>query len=235
MEEKPNYYAIIPAEVRYDKQLKPNEKLLYGEITSLATKTGECWASNNYFADLYEVEPETISRWIKDLKDRGYITTRIDYKEGTKEIEKRAIIIEGGIDKKIKGGIDKKIKGGIDKKVKGNNKEFNNTSINKEETNKEEDKTELFQYLETKLGRLLNQIEFEIANSWEDTPATRRTIDQAIKQGGRSVQYIQKIMTSKPKTVVPEWFDKEPEESEPMNGADQEEWKDFIKEFRNEK
>ena len=227
MEEKPNYYAIIPAEVRYDKQLKPNEKLLYGEITSLATKTGECWASNNYFADLYEVEPETISRWIKDLKDRGYITTRIDYKEGTKEIEKRAIIIDGGIDKKIKGGIDKK--------VKGNNKEFNNTSINKEETNKEEDKTELFQYLETKLGRLLNPIEFEIAKELEDTPATRRTIDQAIKQGGRSVQYIQKIMTSKPKTVVPEWFDKEPEESEPMNGADQEEWEDFIKEFRNEK
>ena len=235
MEEKPNYYAIIPAEVRYDKQLKPNEKLLYGEITSLATKTGECWASNNYFADLYEVEPETISRWIKDLKDRGYITTRIDYKEGTKEIEKRAIIIEGGIDKKIKGGIDKKIKGGIDKKVKGNNKEFNNTSINKEETNKEEDKTELFQYLETKLGRLLNQLEFEIANSWEDTPATRRTIDQAIKQGGRSVQYIQKIMTSKQKPVVPEWFDKEPEEPEPMDEADQEEWEDFIKEFRNEK
>ena len=235
MEEKPNYYAIIPAEVRYDKQLKPNEKLLYGEITSLATKTGECWASNNYFADLYEVEPETISRWIKDLKDRGYITTRIDYKEGTKEIDKRAIIIEGGIDKKIKGGIDKKIKGGIDKKVKGNNKEFNNTSINKEETNKEEDKTELFQYLETKLGRLLNQLEFEIAKEWEDTPATRRTIDQGIKQGGRSVQYIQKIMTSKPKTVVPEWFDKEPEESEPMDGADQEEWEDFIKEFRNEK
>ena len=226
MEEKPNYYAIIPAEVRYDKQLKPNEKLLYGEITSLATKTGECWASNNYFADLYEVEPETISRWIKDLKDRGYITTRIDYKEGTKEIEKRAIIIEGGIDKKIKGGIDKK--------VKGNNKEFNNTSINKEETNKEE-KKHLFKYLETQLGRLLNPLEFEIANSWGDTPATRRAIDQAIKQGGRSVQYIQKIMTSKPKPVVPEWFDKEPEESEPMDGADQEEWEDFIKEFRNEK
>ena len=226
MEEKPNYYAIIPAEVRYDKQLKPNEKLLYGEITSLATKTGECWASNNYFADLYEVEPETISRWIKDLKDRGYITTRIDYKEGTKEIEKRAIIIDGGIDKKIKGGIDKK--------VKGNNKEFNNTSINKEETNKEE-KKHLFEYLETQLGRLLNPLEFEIANSWGDTPATRRAIDQAIKQGGRSVQYIQKIMTSKPKPVVPEWFDKEPEESEPMDGADQEEWEDFIKEFRNEK
>lgn len=234
MEEKPNYYAIIPAEVRYDKQLKPNEKLLYGEITSLATKTGECWASNNYFADLYEVEPETISRWIKDLKDRGYITTRIDYKEGTKEIEKRAIIIEGGIDKKINRGIDEKIKGGIDKKVKGNKQEVNNTRINKEETNKEEKKG-LFEYLETQLGRLLNPLEFEIANSWEDTPATRRTIDQAIKQGGRSVQYIQKIIASKPKAIVPEWFDKEPEEPEPMDEADQEEWEEFIKEFRNEK
>ena len=234
MEEKPNYYAIIPAEVRYDKQLKPNEKLLYGEITSLATKTGECWASNNYFADLYEVEPETISRWIKDLKDRGYITTRIDYKEGTKEIEKRAIIIEGGIDKKINRGIDEKNKGGIDKKVKGNKQEVNNTRINREETNKEEKKA-LFEYLETQLGRLLNPLEFEIANSWEDTPATRRTIDQAIKQGGRSVQYIQKIIASKPKAIVPEWFDKEPEEPEPMDEADQEEWEEFIKEFRNEK
>ena len=234
MEEKPNYYAIIPAEVRYDKQLKPNEKLLYGEITSLATKTGECWASNNYFADLYEVEPETISRWIKDLKDRGYISTRIDYKEGTKEIEKRAIIIEGGIDKKINRGIDEKNKGGIDKKVKGNKQEVNNTRINREETNKEEKKA-LFEYLETQLGRLLNPLEFEIANSWEDTPATRRTIDQAIKQGGRSVQYIQKIIASKPKAIVPEWFDKEPEEPEPMDEADQEEWEEFIKEFRNEK
>ena len=234
MEEKPNYYAIIPAEVKYDKQLKPNEKLLYGEITSLATKTGECWASNNYFADLYEVEPETISRWIKDLKDRGYITTRIDYKEGTKEIEKRAIIIEGGIDKKINRGIDKKINRGIDKKVKGNKQEVNNTRINREETNKEEKKG-LFEYLETQLGRLLNPLEFEIANSWEDTPTTRSTIDQAIKQGGRSVQYIQKIIASKPKAIVPEWFDKEPEEPEPMDEADQEEWEEFIKEFRNEK
>ena len=111
---------------------------------------------------------------------------------------------------------------------------INNTRINKEETNKEEKKG-LFEYLETQLGRLLNPLEFEIVNSWEDTTATRRTIDQAIKQGGRSVQYIQKIIANKPKAIVPEWFDKEPEEPEPMDEADQEEWEEFIKEFRNEK
>ena len=86
-EDKPNYYAIIPALVRYDPELKPNEKLLYGEITSLTNKTGECYATNKYFANLYEVELETISRWIKHLKDFGYIDTEIVYKNGTKEIE----------------------------------------------------------------------------------------------------------------------------------------------------
>ena len=33
MNETPNYYAIIPANVRY-ADLKPNAKLLYGEITA---------------------------------------------------------------------------------------------------------------------------------------------------------------------------------------------------------
>ena len=33
-----NYYAIIPATVRYDKELKPAEKLLYSEVTALANK-----------------------------------------------------------------------------------------------------------------------------------------------------------------------------------------------------
>lgn len=61
MEEKPNYYAIIPADVRYDPELSSSEKLLYGEISALTNKTGECWASNNYFASLYDKTPEHIS------------------------------------------------------------------------------------------------------------------------------------------------------------------------------
>ena len=47
-----NYYAIIPSTVRYDPDLKPSEKLLYGEITSLTNKMGYCFATNKYFADL---------------------------------------------------------------------------------------------------------------------------------------------------------------------------------------
>ena len=50
--EQPNYYAIIPATVRYDTNLKYAEKLLYGEITALANKNGYCYTQNKYLADV---------------------------------------------------------------------------------------------------------------------------------------------------------------------------------------
>ena len=49
MNESPSYYAIIPAGVRYDKQLPQGAKLLYSEITALSSKSGSCWASDQYF------------------------------------------------------------------------------------------------------------------------------------------------------------------------------------------
>ena len=64
--DKPSYYAIIPAEVRYS-DLKPSAKLLYGEITALSNKHGYCFASNNYFSNLYGVTKNTISVWISEL------------------------------------------------------------------------------------------------------------------------------------------------------------------------
>lgn len=125
IEERPNYYAIIPASVRYDSALKANEKLLYGEITALSNKTGECYATNSYFAELYGVENETISRWIKNLKNRNYINTKIVYKE-TKEIEKRIIVVNGvPIDEKVNTYIPNSHEG-IDEKVKENNTSINN-------------------------------------------------------------------------------------------------------------
>ena len=72
MNDKPNYYAIIPAEVRYS-DIPANAKLLYGEITALANKEGFCWASNIYFAKLYNVKERAITDWVKKLSDMGFI------------------------------------------------------------------------------------------------------------------------------------------------------------------
>ena len=97
--EKPSYFAILTADVRYDKTLKPLARLLYAEITALCNKEGYCWSSNQYFADLYEVDPKTVSGWIGQLKTKGYITVQLEYKEGTKQVLKRYIRInKGGMD-----------------------------------------------------------------------------------------------------------------------------------------
>ena len=74
---EPNYYAIIPADVRYSK-ITANAKLLYGEITALANKEGFCWASNNYFAELYGVTNRSVSNWVKELTDQGFVTYEIE-------------------------------------------------------------------------------------------------------------------------------------------------------------
>lgn len=123
MEERPNYYAIIPAEVRYDTELKDKAKLLYGEITCLTQKDGKCYASNNYFAQLYGVTKTTISLLVKDLIDKGYIESEIIYREGSKEILNRYLKI-------IKDPYLKKIKYPIKENLKDNNININNTSIN---------------------------------------------------------------------------------------------------------
>lgn len=91
--ETPNYYSILPANVRYDSRLKANEKLLYSEITALSNKSGSCYASNRYFAELYNVSNKTISLWIKNLKECKYITVQMIYKDGSKEVDKRNINI----------------------------------------------------------------------------------------------------------------------------------------------
>lgn len=88
-----NYFAIIPANVRYDQNLPANAKLLYGEITALCNEKGYCWASDKYFSDLYGVSKTTIQNWLKSLYENGYITKEIIYREGTKEILYRYIKI----------------------------------------------------------------------------------------------------------------------------------------------
>ena len=66
------YFGILPSNVRYDKSLQPSAKLLYVEITALCRKQGYCWATNAYFAELFNTTERTIKRWVKTLCDKGY-------------------------------------------------------------------------------------------------------------------------------------------------------------------
>lgn len=89
-----NYYAIIPAYIRYNKELKFGERLMYGEITALSNKSGYCYASNKYFADLYGVSQSTISRWISHLAEINSIDVQIIRNEKKEIIERRLYITD---------------------------------------------------------------------------------------------------------------------------------------------
>ena len=84
---------------------------------------GECYASNKYFSELYGKNKVTISRWIKELKERGYISVSYTYKEGSNEIANRYIQI-------CFTPLSKNDKGVLTKMLKNNNTSINNKSIN---------------------------------------------------------------------------------------------------------
>jgi hypothetical protein len=91
--QKPNYYAVIPADVRYNKNLSPNSKLLYAEITALCNMNGKCTATTDYFCKLYEVSRISIQKWLKILEKNNYIKRVNIYKQGSKEILTRVITL----------------------------------------------------------------------------------------------------------------------------------------------
>ena len=130
--ERPGYYGILPASIRYDKNLKPMEKIMYSELTALSNKNGYCNATNSYFAELYEVGKNTVSLWISDLEKAGYIKTKLIYEAGTKIIKERRIYISDPITKNNDTYYEKE----VDPITKNDdtpitkNREDNNTSIN---------------------------------------------------------------------------------------------------------
>lgn len=148
--EKPIYYSILPSQVRYDKNISANEKILYSEIVVLAQKKGYCFAQNDFFAELFGVNKNTVSRWISNLEKKGFIRCQMTYIDGTKWINGRKIYPKlfkeevstqmstpnaendyRGIRKNDERGIHKNDHSPIHKNEDYNNTRYINTSMNK--------------------------------------------------------------------------------------------------------
>lgn len=86
------YYSIIPATILFNKNLKPNQKLLYAMITSLTCKEGYCFATNSYFAEKLNVHYKTISSWISDLNKKNFIKVEIIRNKNNKIIQRKIYI-----------------------------------------------------------------------------------------------------------------------------------------------
>lgn len=126
---KANYWGIMGANVRYNDRLSSSQKIMYVEITALSNTYGYSWATNSYFASLYNVTTKTVSSWIKTLEKEGLIRIEYDWGKGKQVEQRRMYPVEMppvGYAQKGVGGMEENVHRGMHKKVKDNTINSNN-------------------------------------------------------------------------------------------------------------
>lgn len=137
---------IMPSELKKARNVTPQAKLIYIEITWLSQKEGFCWASNTYLADEYGCKPKDISRYINELVKAGYINT--EFQKGPKNSVQRKITISqifrtlpktkdvpknlGGGIPNISEGVSQKFRRGYPKNMGIDSKDYSKEDSKKE-------------------------------------------------------------------------------------------------------
>ena len=197
--EKLNYFAIMPAKVRYDENLKPMEKLIYSEITVLTNFKGYCYATNSYFAKLYGVHKNSICAWISNLVKYGYLKVEYVLKEidGEKKQERRIYIIDIKEINQAKKEVVEKI---LERKVKESKKEDEKEVIEKDEyvedylANKELDLVATLDgesaYKEAEFVVIAAPTNYDSKTNYFDTSAVENVIETVLKVNPNAIMVI---------------------------------------------
>lgn len=83
------YWILIPPQIAEDENLSLSEKVLAGKIVGLTQKDGYCYASNAYLAHYLNTSIATIKRYIKKLKDSGFIRVEVERNDSKQVTERR--------------------------------------------------------------------------------------------------------------------------------------------------
>ena len=118
--------VILPISILGDNNLTPLERLLLISILSLCNEKGYCWATNEYFAELFNVRKQTISKSISSLSKNNYIELKFDNSE--KNNSKRIIKTSEALTKII-SGIKENMNTSVNKNLNQYNK-YNNKKKN---------------------------------------------------------------------------------------------------------
>lgn len=201
MEEKPNYYSILTANVRYDEKLNASEKLLFSEITALSNRHGYCTAGNGYFSKLYNVSDRSVTRWIKHLKELGYLKYVPIYKKDSKEVDERRLYpltnSKDPLDKNVYGG-RQKCPRPLDKNVEDNITSINNINM-LDKDNSEVSNTNRFNY-----SKFINSINEEANTNFRNSSNNRKLIHARLADGYTEEELIKVI-----KFKANQWKDNE--------------------------
>ncbi|WP_159315905.1 DnaD domain protein [Mammaliicoccus sciuri] len=195
--ETPNYYAILTAEIRYDNRLSSLEKLLCAEITALSSKYGYCFATNNYFADLYGISKDTVSKRINHIKNVGHLEVQLLYEN--KQVVGRKMKIKQlpftPIDEKADTPIDEKIDTPIDENVLGNNTRVNNIKSNRDDVQNSID------YINHNLEMItspmkIQEIEYLVNDIKNQKLEIVKVATNYCKENRKGVNYLIKVLTN---------------------------------------
>jgi len=93
-EKKQIRFIIVPDFIIDDLNIPDGEKLLFGEIASNSLEKGFCWFSNKHLMERFHIGERTASRWVNDLRKKGYITIKIVKRKGSEEVDERQIKVD---------------------------------------------------------------------------------------------------------------------------------------------
>ena len=85
----------IPRDIWLNKELSITEKCFLAEIDSLGGSEEGCFASNQYFAEFFNLSKERARKIIGELNKKGYLEIALTYKEDSKEVDQRIIKLIG--------------------------------------------------------------------------------------------------------------------------------------------
>ena len=170
-----NGYALCLNKWALDKSIKNDLGLLL-IISSLCAEKGYCWASNEYLGNLFDVTPESISRKLKLLENKNYIT--IEYERRGTQVIKRYLRLT-----KISTDHYQKCQWTINKNVKENNTSINNISL-------------IIKEYENEIG-FMTPFQLEKIQSYLDSLDEEMIIEAihiASKNNKKSLSYIEAIL-----------------------------------------
>ena len=71
------YWAVLTAPILESTAVSDGAKLFYAQVSRRTNRLGYCWASNRTLSDELNVGERTISRYVSELENAGFITTEM--------------------------------------------------------------------------------------------------------------------------------------------------------------
>jgi len=118
-----NDWCLIPPYIWKDPDLNLLEKCMLGRVNALQTEKGYCYAGNDYLSEQLGRSKNWISKVLKKLEDRQYLSRELIYDSKGEIEERRIYLLARGIGVESKGVLAKNpIPIGVESKYRVDNR-----------------------------------------------------------------------------------------------------------------